>query len=152
MAKTVSIWITLCLTSIVVSVEKVVKTFKVKIKKPTHYVIVYLAAYCCTESPFSTHRAIKHVLNILTPFSTGNGGPLTLDHVVYVEGRGNLIIGYTPEGASGTIGFIGSHLDVVPANPKTWDRDPFKLTIEVSVVYYSHSHCFSIILFLLSNI
>ena len=26
--------------------------------------------------------------------------------------------------------FIGSHLDVVPANPETWERDPFKLTIE----------------------
>ena len=84
------------------------------------------------------HRAIKHVLDLLTPFSTANGGPLTLDHVVYVEGRGNLIIGYTPEGASGTIGFIGSHLDVVPADPETWERDPFKLTIEVSAVCYTY--------------
>ena len=30
----------------------------------------------------------------------------------------------------GTITFIGSHLDVVPATPETWERDPFKLTIE----------------------
>ena len=28
------------------------------------------------------------------------------------------------------MGFIGSHLDAVPANPESWKRDPFKLTIE----------------------
>lgn len=54
-----------------------------------------------------------------------------MDHVEYVEGRGNLIIGYTPPGASGTIAFIGSHLDVVPADRDTWERDPFKLAVEV---------------------
>ena len=26
--------------------------------------------------------------------------------------------------------FVGCHLDVVPANPETWDIDPFKLTVE----------------------
>ena len=26
--------------------------------------------------------------------------------------------------------FVGSHLDVVPANPETWDRNPFELIIE----------------------
>ena len=52
--------------------------------------------------------------------------------MVYVEGRGNLIIGYTPEGASGTIGFIGSHLDVVPADKNTWERNPFELIKDVS--------------------
>ena len=26
---------------------------------------------------------------------------------------------------------IGSHLDVVPANPETWERNPFKLAVEV---------------------
>lgn len=31
----------------------------------------------------------------------------------------------------GTVTFIGSHLDVVPANPSTWERDPFKLVVEV---------------------
>lgn len=46
-------------------------------------------------------RAIKHLLDVLTPFSTENGGPLKLEHVVFVEGRGNLIIEYAPEGASG---------------------------------------------------
>ena len=27
--------------------------------------------------------------------------------------------------------FVGSHLDVVPANPETWERNPFKLVVEV---------------------
>ena len=31
--------------------------------------------------------------------------------------------------------FIGSHFDVVPANPETWERDPFKLTIEGDSLY-----------------
>ena len=31
----------------------------------------------------------------------------------------------------GTVTFIGSHLDVVPANPETWERNPFKLIVEV---------------------
>ena len=35
---------------------------------------------------------------------------------------------------TGTVTFIGSHLDVVPANPETWDRPPFKLKVEV---YYA---------------
>ena len=83
-----------------------------------------------------------------------------MEHVWYVEGRGNLMIEYTPEGAkgewrgggggreegghssfvciahilfvlSGTVAFVGSHLDVVPANPETWERNPFKLVVEV---------------------
>ena len=36
---------------------------------------------------------------------------------------------------TGTIAFVGSHLDVVPANPETWERNPFKLAVEVRVVY-----------------
>ena len=77
-----------------------------------------------------------------------------MEHVWYVEGRGNLMIEYTPEGAkgewegrgghcsfvcitylvfvlSGTVAFVGSHLDVVPANPEMWERNPFKLVVEV---------------------
>ena len=50
-----------------------------------------------------TSRAIKHLLDVLTPHSTEKGGPLKLDHVVFVEGRGNLIIEYSPEGANGTL-------------------------------------------------
>ena len=33
------------------------------------------------------------------------------------------------------MGFIGSHLDVVPANPESWKRDPFKLTVEGEEMY-----------------
>ena len=47
------------------------------------------------------HRAIKHLLDALRPYSVENGGPLKVEHVWYVEGRGNLIIEYTPEGANG---------------------------------------------------
>jgi acetylornithine deacetylase len=31
--------------------------------------------------------------------------------------------------------FLGSHLDVVPANPETWEVDPFKLTREGDKLY-----------------
>ena len=30
-----------------------------------------------------------------------------------------------------TVSFVGSHMDVVPANPETWDRNPFELTRDV---------------------
>ena len=71
------------------------------------------------------------MLEALKPYNKENGGPLTVEHVWYHEGRGNVIIGYTPDGAEGTVAFIGSHLDVVPANPETWERNPFKLVVEV---------------------
>ena len=58
----------------------------------------YMYTYKWLKNEF---RAIKHLLDVLTPYSTESGGPLKLDHVVFVEGRGNLIIEYTPEGASG---------------------------------------------------
>ena len=52
-------------------------------------------------------RAIKHLLDVLKPHSTENGGPLKIEHVVFVEGRGNLMIEYTPEGASGKLTVLG---------------------------------------------
>lgn len=39
-------------------------------------------------------RAVRHVLEVLTPFSEENGGPLNIQHISFVEGRGNLIITY----------------------------------------------------------
>ena len=33
------------------------------------------------------------------------------------------------------MGFIGSHLDVVLANPESWEHDPFKLTTEGEKMY-----------------
>ena len=34
------------------------------------------------------------MLEALKPYTKENGGPLKVEHVVYVEGRGNLIIEY----------------------------------------------------------
>lgn len=42
-------------------------------------------------------------------------------------------------GAAGTgdktVTFLGSHLDVVPANPETWEVDPFRLTTDGDKLY-----------------
>ena len=39
-------------------------------------------------------RAVKHVLDALQPYTKENGGLLKVEHVTYVEGRGNVIIEY----------------------------------------------------------
>ena len=31
--------------------------------------------------------------------------------------------------------FVGSHLDVVPADPKTWEHNPFKLFVDGDMLY-----------------
>ncbi|XP_065914109.1 acetylornithine deacetylase-like [Dysidea avara] len=85
-------------------------------------------------------RAVKHVLDALQPYTKENGGLLKVEHVAYVDGRGNVIIEYDNSlgrstNEQKTISFIGSHLDVVPADPNTWERDPFKLTIEGDKLY-----------------
>jgi len=72
--------------------------------------------------------ASDHVLAALEPY-TGPDGPLTIERVAFTEGRGNVIIKY-PGATEQSIAFVGSHMDVVPANPETWKRDPFKLTVE----------------------
>ena len=77
-------------------------------------------------------RAVKHLLEVLRPHSQECSGPLRVEHISYVEGRGNLLVSYDPKGAKSHIAIMGSHLDVVPANPLTWNWDPFKLTIDVS--------------------
>jgi acetylornithine deacetylase len=73
--------------------------------------------------------AIKHILEVLTPLSTANGGPLVIERVTFVEGRGNLIIKY-PGTTSACCSFVGSHMDVVPADRANWSRDPFHLIQE----------------------
>ena len=78
-------------------------------------------------------NASQHVLAGLEPY-TKEGGPLSLERVSFQEGRGNVIITYRGKG-SGSIAFVGSHMDVVPANPETWKRDPFKLTVEGDKLY-----------------
>jgi len=39
-------------------------------------------------------RAVKHLVDVLQPYTKEKGGLLHVDHVTYVEGRGNLVIGY----------------------------------------------------------
>jgi len=80
-------------------------------------------------------RVIKHLLDLLQPHSVDNGGPLHIQHVHFKEKRGNLIVQYKSANPKGTVAFVGSHLDVVPADPEGWERDPFKLTIEGDKLY-----------------
>lgn len=88
-----------------------------------------------------------HVLAVLSPFSKENGGPLEIEvriiecnmitcsqRITFVEGRGNIIVRY-PGTASATTSFVGSHMDVVPADPAGWDRNPFKLEIDGDLLY-----------------
>ena len=56
---------------------------------------------CCCIPHVRAPRAIKHLLDALKPYTVENGGVLKVEHVWYVEGRGNLIIEYSPEGAEG---------------------------------------------------
>jgi acetylornithine deacetylase len=77
---------------------------------------------------------VGHVLSFLKPFTKEEGGRLEVEHVTYVEGRGNLII-RLPGTGDGIMSFIGSHMDVVPANPETWERNPFKLSVEGDKLY-----------------
>ena len=44
---------------------------------------------------------------------------------------GDVAVRYIIFVLSGTVAFVGSHLDVVPANPETWERNSFKLVVEV---------------------
>ncbi len=65
-------------------------------------------------------------------------GRLQVERVSYAEGRGNLILSY-PSRSSGrsnpTVAFVGAHLDVVPADPKDWRRQPFELQVEGNRLY-----------------
>lgn len=79
-------------------------------------------------------NAIKHVLDVLAPYSTKNGGPLEVEHVVFSEGRGNVLLKY-PGSTDHVTAIVGSHLDVVPADPEVWDVDPFKMTVKGDKLY-----------------
>lgn len=80
-------------------------------------------------------KVLSHVLKHLLPHSIEKGGPLIVKHIHYKEHRGNLFVQYRPEGATKYVSFVGSHLDVVPANPETWNVDPFQLTVEGDKLY-----------------
>ncbi|KAG1701775.1 hypothetical protein DVH05_010269 [Phytophthora capsici] len=78
------------------------------------------------------------VLAELQPYTKDNGGYLTIERVEFVAGRGNVIITYQhPDFADSekTVAYVGSHMDVVPANPEGWERDPFTLTVEGDKLY-----------------
>lgn len=78
----------------------------------------------------------QHVLEILKPYTNqgdadDGGKPLIVQQLVYQEGRPNIKITYPGTFKNEkTIGLIGSHMDVVPANPETWERDPFTLEFD----------------------
>ncbi|KAK9144498.1 hypothetical protein Sjap_004401 [Stephania japonica] len=77
-------------------------------------------------------RVGKHVLDVLLPYSTSSGGgPLVLKHISYAEGRGNIIVEYPGSADEDkVVSFVGSHMDVVPADPNQWNFDPFSLSID----------------------
>mmetsp|Transcript_94041 Transcript_94041/g.261785 ORF Transcript_94041/g.261785 Transcript_94041/m.261785 type:complete len:534 (+) Transcript_94041:61-1662(+) len=79
-------------------------------------------------------RAALIVMQELEAYSTKAGGPLVIEELEYVPGRSNLKITY-PGTGSKTLAFVGSHFDVVPADPETWDKDPFQLTEEEGKLY-----------------
>ncbi|XP_015083515.1 acetylornithine deacetylase-like [Solanum pennellii] len=75
-------------------------------------------------------RIVNHVLEILNPYSTKNGGALIINHVSYTPNRGNLIVEYPGTDPKKVVSFVGMHMDVVPANPDQWDFDPFSLSVD----------------------
>jgi acetylornithine deacetylase len=78
--------------------------------------------------------AANHVLEVLAPFTKENGGVLEVQKVNFVEGRSNVVIKY-PGTTDEVCSFVGSHLDVVPADAANWSRNPFELTIEGDSLY-----------------
>lgn len=79
--------------------------------------------------------ACQHVLAALAPYSKEQGGRLEVQHVVYTEGRGNIMLRLEGSDTSKVLSFVGSHLDVVPANPETWERPPFEMIREGDNLY-----------------
>jgi acetylornithine deacetylase len=94
----------------------------------------------CSESkhlinqPASGHipkeaLAARHVLDVLKPYTIEQGGVLKVREISYGPDRSNIIIEYKGTGDR-TIAFVGSHFDVVHADPADWKLDPFTLTID----------------------
>jgi len=72
----------------------------------------------------------NHVAEFLKPYLVENGGVLKLERICYDKdsSRNNVIITY-PGAGDRVVSFVGSHMDVVAANPEDWtEADPFKLT------------------------
>ena len=70
-------------------------------------------------------RAAKIVVDALKPYTQPHG-PLKVEVFTYVAKRPNVKITFQggPAGCENTVGFVGSHMDVVPANPEEWTVDP----------------------------
>lgn len=81
-------------------------------------------------------RVVRHIVEALEPYSVKSGGVLQIEQISYHPGRSNLMITYpSTDPAAKTIAFVGSHMDVVPATPETWERNPFELTIDGDKLY-----------------
>ena len=65
-------------------------------------------------------RVVRHVLEVLRPHSVEQGGPLKVQHVSYVKGRGNVVVEYPGSEPGKVVSFVGMHMDVVTADPKAW--------------------------------
>lgn len=74
---------------------------------------------------------LDEILKILEPYI--EVGQILFKKFEYTAGRPNamFVYGEGPE----TVSFIGSHLDVVPADKEQWTHDPFKLTIKDDRLY-----------------
>lgn len=73
------------------------------------------------------------VVEELAPFTQPNG-PLEVRKLTYTANRSNVMIVYRGT-TNKVVSFVGSHMDVVPANPEEWERDPFSLTIDGDKLY-----------------
>jgi len=71
------------------------------------------------------------VIKFLEPYAD----QLEVRRVCYVEGRSNVIVKYNPSKAKQVVSFVGSHMDVVTANPAEFKRPPFQLTREGDIIY-----------------
>jgi len=74
------------------------------------------------------------VVKYLAPYS-GDNGPLSVRKLTYRPNRSNVIITYKGTDPKKVISFVGSHMDVVPANPEEWKRNPFQLVQEGDKLY-----------------
>lgn len=78
--------------------------------------------------------AARHVLAALEPYRD----VLNVRTIQYTEGRPNLIIEYPALGANPErkcLSFVGSHMDVVPADPASWSHDPFTFRRDGDLLY-----------------
>lgn len=66
----------------------------------------------------------------VTDFLANHTDVLEITKHTYIDGRSNLILKYPGTHPTAVVSFVGSHLDVVPANPDLWDFNPFELSTD----------------------